>query len=237
MPRCKFYRLLACAVMVVALADAAVAQAPSPQQQAFRDIYRALVEIDTTDTSGDTLKAAEAMAARLKAAGFPAADMRVISTGPRKGNLVARLRGSGARKPLLLLAHIDVVPAGDGWQHDPFTLVETDGYFHGRGVIDDKAMAGIFLANPPRNIFHDIRTLQRGITDEGHRVNSDVVVYNELQAREAHSVVWQRRHGESVVGISYIHHYLCPGSCFFRNSSAINFKFNQSVIYVAVSTL
>jgi acetylornithine deacetylase/succinyl-diaminopimelate desuccinylase-like protein len=127
--------------------DGAAAQAPSPQQQTFRDIYRALVEIDTTDASGDTLKAAEAMAARLKAAGFPAADMRVISTGPRKGNLVARLRGSGPRKPLLLLAHIDVVPAGDGWQHNPFTLVEADGYFHGRGVIDDKAMAAIFLAN------------------------------------------------------------------------------------------
>ena len=71
----------------------------------------------------------------------------MISTGPRKGNLVARLRGTGARKPMLLLAHIDVVPAGDGWQHEPFKLTEADGYFHGRGVIDDKAMAAIFLAN------------------------------------------------------------------------------------------
>ena len=146
MPRCKFYRLLACVVTVIAVADAAEAQAPSPQQQAFRDIYRELVEIDTTD-SGDTLKAAEAMAERLRAARFRNSDIRVISTGPRKGNLVARLRGTGERKPLLLLAHIDVVPPGDGWQHDPFTLVEADGYFHGRGVIDDKAMAAIFLAN------------------------------------------------------------------------------------------
>ena len=124
------------------------ADAQTPSQQAFRDIYREIVEIDTTDATGDTLKAAEAMAARLKAAGFPAADIRVISTGPRKGNLVARLRGTGARKPMLLLAHIDVVPPGGGWQHDPFKLTETeDGYFHGRGVIDDKAMAAIFLAN------------------------------------------------------------------------------------------
>ena len=133
--------------ILAAWVDGAAAQTPSPQQQAFRDIYRALVEIDTTDTAGDTLKAAEAMAARLKAAGFPAADIRVISTGPRKGNLVARLRGTGARKPLLLLAHIDVVPAGDGWQHEPFRLTEADGYFHGRGVIDNKAMAAIFVAN------------------------------------------------------------------------------------------
>ena len=151
MPRCKLHRLLAGALvggalMSVAVAGAAAAQTP-PQQQAFRDIYRELVEIDTTDSNGDTLKAAEAMAARLKAAGFPAADIRVISTGPRKGNLVARLRGTGARKPMLLLAHIDVVPAGDGWQHDPFKLTEADGEFHGRGVIDDKAMAAIFLAN------------------------------------------------------------------------------------------
>ena len=132
--------------VVAACAGTATAQTPSPQQLAFREIYRALVEHDTTDT-GDTLKAAEAMAARLKAAGFPAADIRVISTGPRKGNLVARLRGTGARKPILLLAHIDVVPAGDGWQHEPFQLTEADGYFHGRGVIDDKAMAAIFVAN------------------------------------------------------------------------------------------
>ena len=133
-------------VAAMSIAGSAAAQAPSPRQQAFRDIYRELVEVDTTDT-GDTLKAAEAMAARLKAAGFPAADIRVITSGPRKGNLVARLRGTGARKPLLLLAHIDVVPPGDGWQHEPFRLTEADGYFHGRGVIDNKAMAAIFLAN------------------------------------------------------------------------------------------
>ncbi len=76
MPRCKRHRLLVKALiggalMAVAYAGAAAAQTPSPQQQAFRDIYRELVEIDTTDTTGDTLKAAEAMAARLKSAGFP----------------------------------------------------------------------------------------------------------------------------------------------------------------------
>jgi acetylornithine deacetylase/succinyl-diaminopimelate desuccinylase-like protein len=151
MPRCKPDRmvlkaLFGGALMTAVCTGGSAAQTPSPQQLAFRDIYRALVEVDTTDT-GDTLKAAEAMAARLEAAGFPAADIRVISTGPRKGNLVARLRGTGARKPILLLAHTDVVPAGDGWQHEPFRLTEADGYFHGRGVIDDKAMAAIFVAN------------------------------------------------------------------------------------------
>jgi acetylornithine deacetylase/succinyl-diaminopimelate desuccinylase-like protein len=152
MPVCKLAprlvdTLIGGALMAIMMCGEVAAQMPSPQQQAFRDIYRELIEIDTTDANGDTLKAAEAMAARLKAAGFPAGDIRVISTGPRKGNLVARLRGSGARKPLLLLAHIDVVPAGSGWQHQPFKLTEAEGYFHGRGVIDDKAMAAIFLAN------------------------------------------------------------------------------------------
>jgi acetylornithine deacetylase/succinyl-diaminopimelate desuccinylase-like protein len=146
-PRRRFQPALFAAPILVMLGGQPSAQSLSPQLGAFRDIYRELIEIDTTDTTGDTLKAAEALAARLKAAGFPAADIRVISTGPKKGNLVARLRGSGARKPILLLAHIDVVPPGDGWQHDPFKLTETGGYFHGRGVIDDKAMAAMFVAN------------------------------------------------------------------------------------------
>ena len=130
------------------LAATAAAQTVTPEQQAFRDIYRELVEINTTDSVGDTLRAAEAMAARLKAAGFPAADMQIFSTGPRKGNLVARLRGSGARKPMLLIAHLDVVEARrEDWAFDPFRLQEVDGYFRGRGSIDDKAMASIFVAN------------------------------------------------------------------------------------------
>src|SRR5262245_25136656 len=114
------------------------AEPSTPDQRAFLDIYRELVEIDTTDSAGDTLRAAQAMAARLRAGGFPADDIRVVSSGPRKGNLVARLRGTGARKPLLLLAHLDVVEARrEDWNSDPFKLSEVDGYFRGRGVIDD----------------------------------------------------------------------------------------------------
>jgi acetylornithine deacetylase/succinyl-diaminopimelate desuccinylase-like protein len=74
--------------------------------------------------------------------------VQVLAPAPRKGNLVARLRGSGARKPLLLLAHLDVVEARrEDWSVDPFTLLERDGYFYGRGTGDDKAMAAIFVAN------------------------------------------------------------------------------------------
>jgi acetylornithine deacetylase/succinyl-diaminopimelate desuccinylase-like protein len=127
---------------------AAGADELSPKLQAFRDIYKELVEINTTDSAGDTVRAAEAMAARLKAGGIPADDVTVLSSGPRKGNLVARLRGTGAKKPILLIAHIDVVEAKrEDWAFDPFVLQEVDGYFRGRGTADNKAMAASFVAN------------------------------------------------------------------------------------------
>src|SRR5262245_44301512 len=94
-----------------ALSFAHAADTRSPEQQAFLAIYRELVEINTTQSAGDTVRAAEAMAAHLRAGGLPPADVQVLSSGPRKGNLVARLRGTGARRPLLLLAHLDVVEA------------------------------------------------------------------------------------------------------------------------------
>ena len=124
------------------------AQTLSPQQQLARDIYKELIEINTTDSVGSTTVAAQAMAKRLKGGGFSAAVVRVLGPHPRKGNLVARLRGKGSRRPILLLAHIDVVEAKrEDWSTDPFKLVEKDGYYYGRGTTDDKAMAAIFVAN------------------------------------------------------------------------------------------
>src|SRR6202030_3233164 len=118
------------------------AQTLSPNQQLARDIYKELVEINTVTATGDTAKAAEAMATRLRAAGFAEADVHAFSPAPKKGNLVARLRGTGARKPILLVAHLDVVPANrDDWSVDPFKLTEKDGYFYARGSADDKYMA------------------------------------------------------------------------------------------------
>src|SRR5262245_51246418 len=112
-----------------------------------RDIFQELIEINTTNSNGDTTKAAEAMAARLKAAGLPPVDVQVLGSQARKGNLVARYRGSGRQKPLLLLAHLDVVEAlRSDWSVDPFKLIEKDGYFWGRGTTDDKAMAAAWIA-------------------------------------------------------------------------------------------
>jgi acetylornithine deacetylase/succinyl-diaminopimelate desuccinylase-like protein len=124
----------------------------TPDQQMLREIYKELIEINTSDSVGDNTKAAEAMAARLRAAGFAAEDVRVLvhPGNARKGNLVARFRGTGARRPIALLAHIDVVEARkEDWSDglDPFKLTEREGFFYGRGTSDDKAMAAIFVTN------------------------------------------------------------------------------------------
>ena len=175
-----------------ALSCAHAADTRSPEQAAFVDIYRELVEIDTTNSAGDSVRAAEAMAARLRAGGFPAHDIQVISSGPRKGNLVARLRGTGARKPLLLLAHLDVVEAKRAdWDTDPFKLHEIDGYFHGRGVIDDKAMAASFVANMVSYV------------KEGFKPDRDVILAltadEELSDSPHNGVRWLLRHHRDLI--------------------------------------
>jgi hypothetical protein len=135
--------------IVVLLAASLLSAQTGPNDARAREIYKELVEINTTDTpAGNVTKAAEAVAARLKAAGFPAADMQILGPDPRKGNLVFRYRGTGAGRPLLLLAHLDVVEAKrEDWSMDPPTFVEKYGFFYGRGTSDDKAMASQFVAN------------------------------------------------------------------------------------------
>ena len=140
----------AAALLLYCNVASAQPQAAEADRKLFREIYQELGEINTTDSVGDNTQAAQAMAARLKAAGFTDAEMQVVVPpgAPKKGNLVARLRGTGAKKPLLLLAHIDVVEAKrEEWERDPFKLVEEGGYFYARGSVDDKAMASIFVAN------------------------------------------------------------------------------------------
>jgi acetylornithine deacetylase/succinyl-diaminopimelate desuccinylase-like protein len=120
-----------------------------PHQALAREILKELIEIDTTDSNGDNTAAAQAMADRLLAAGFPAEDVQVLGPVEKKGNLVARYRGRDTgRKPLLMLAHIDVVEADPAdWTLPPFTFIEEDGYYFGRGTTDDKDEAAIYIAN------------------------------------------------------------------------------------------
>src|SRR6478736_4608459 len=121
-----------------------------PEQQLARDIYKELIEINTADSVGNTTTAANAVAKRFRDAGFPESDIFQGGPRPDKGNLVVRYHGTGARKPLMLLAHLDVVQAlKTDWSSDidPFKFTERDGYYYGRGTSDDKAMASIFIAN------------------------------------------------------------------------------------------
>src|SRR3954470_22374704 len=117
-------------------------------KQEARDIYKQLIETNTTDSVGDNTAAAEIVARRLRDAGYPEADVKVLAPHPKKGNLVARLRGTGAQKPILFLAHFDVVEARrEDWSMDPFQLTEKDGYFYGRGTEDVKNGASYLIAN------------------------------------------------------------------------------------------
>jgi len=166
-------RGLAATVMAAALPGLAGAQAPSvrPDQAAFRETYKELVEINTTLSAGDCTAAAKKMSARLSAAGFPDSDLHLIvePTHPREGNLVAILPGKDPKaKALLLLAHIDVVEANRAdWTRDPFVLVEEDGWFYARGASDDKAQAAIWvdaLIRYKKEGFKPRRTIKMALT-------------------------------------------------------------------------
>jgi acetylornithine deacetylase/succinyl-diaminopimelate desuccinylase-like protein len=152
-------------VLAAAVAPPAGTLSPEPDQKLVRAVYEELVNIDTSYSTGQTTPAAEAVARRLLAAGFPKEDVVVLGAAPHKANVVARYRGAGTARPLLLLAHLDVVEAKrSDWSVDPFTLLEKDGYFYGRGTGDDKAQAAIWVANLIR------------MRREGYRPARDLIV-------------------------------------------------------------
>ena len=142
-----------------------------------RDIFQQLIEINTTDSVGSTTLAAEAMAKRLLDAGFARQDVQVLGPNNRKGNLVARLRGSGTRKPILIIGHLDVVEARrEDWTTDPFQFVEKDGYFYGRGTQDMKVNDAILITTfirLHRENYHPDRDVILALTadEEGGKSN------------------------------------------------------------------
>ena len=195
-PRCLWVALLAAAVSIAPVTSGpAAAEALSPQQQFAFDIYKELVEINTVTATGDTAQAAEAMAARLRTAGFAEQDIHVFSPAPHKGNLVARLRGSGARKPILLVAHLDVVPANrEDWSVDPFKLTEQDGYYYARGSGDDKYMAAAFVTNLIR------------YRQEGYKPDRDIIVLEtdeEILDRDGLGIQWLLRNHRDLIDAEF----------------------------------
>src|SRR5580700_3712906 len=135
-------------VLTASLLTAQSTTPPEPDRQLARSIYKEFVEIQSGFSTGSTTPVAEAAARRLKSAGFPDSDIFLGGAIPKKANLVVRYHGTGARKPILLLAHTDVVEAKrEDWSMDPFQFIEKDGFFYGRGTGDDKAQAAVWIAN------------------------------------------------------------------------------------------
>jgi acetylornithine deacetylase/succinyl-diaminopimelate desuccinylase-like protein len=142
----KHWKLSLCLIAV--WVPTAPAQGQEPPKQLAREIFKQLIEINTTDSVGNVTTAAEAMAKRLRDAGFAANDLNVAGPNERKKNLVVRLRGTGARKPVLFIGHLDVVEARrEDWTTDPFEFLEKDGYFYGRGTEDMKEGDAILVTN------------------------------------------------------------------------------------------
>ncbi len=126
-------------VICLLLAMASPSQIDDTTRQLSHDIFKQLIEINTTDSVGNVSTASEAMAQRFRDAGFPESDLHLLGPNDRKKNLVVRLHGSGKHKPVLLIGHLDVVEARrEDWTTDPFQFVEKDGYYYGRGTQDMK---------------------------------------------------------------------------------------------------
>ena len=169
----------------------------SANDQRARDIFEQLININTTGSSGSTTIASNAMAKRLIDAGFPAADVQVIGQeGSRNFNLVARFRGTGSQKPILLLSHIDVVEAKrEDWSVDPFTFLERDGFFYGRGTMDVKDGSAILVA-----------TLVR-LKQEGYRPNRDLILAlttGEEGGSDYNGVQWLLENTRDMIDAAYV---------------------------------
>jgi acetylornithine deacetylase/succinyl-diaminopimelate desuccinylase-like protein len=160
-----------------------------------RDILRELIEINTTDSTGTTTRAAEAMAKRLRDAGIPAGDIQVFGPNDRKGNMVARYRGSGGAKPVLIIGHLDVVEARRAdWTTDPFQFVEKDGYFYGRGTQDMKASDAILVTTLIR--------FQR----DGYRPNRDIILAltADEEGGKSNGVEWLLKNHRDLIDAEFV---------------------------------
>jgi acetylornithine deacetylase/succinyl-diaminopimelate desuccinylase-like protein len=182
--------------MTIVFAASAFAQQPSNYHALGHAILRELIETNTTASSGNTTNIADQLAVRFKdVAGFPESDVVVVGPTPRNRNLIVRYRGSGIAKPLLLLAHLDVVEAKrEDWSYDPFKLTETDGYFYGRGTQDVKGGAATLV------------TALLRLKQEGWKPDRDVIL--ALTAGEEggtyNGVEWLLKNKRSLIDAEYV---------------------------------
>jgi acetylornithine deacetylase/succinyl-diaminopimelate desuccinylase-like protein len=183
------------AFTTLTLLSAAATLPPEVDQRLAREIYQEMVESKSGYSSGATTPIANAVAARLKAEGFADADIFIGGPRPDKANLVVRYRGSGTSKPILLLAHTDVVEAKrEDWSTDPFEFIEKDGYFYGRGTADDKAQAAAWVANLIR------------YKREGFRPDRDLIVAltaDEEGGGPANGVAWLLKNKRELIDADF----------------------------------
>jgi len=200
---------LACLILLCCTAFSAASLLPPEEDRKLaREIYRQMIESKSGFSTGETTSIAKAIAERLKSAGFPDSDIWVGGAKATKYNLVVRYHGTGARKPILLLAHTDVVEAKrEDWSMDPFELIEKDGYFYGRGTADDKAQAAVWIANLiryKREGFHPDRDLIIALTaDEeggGPYNGVDWLLKNRRELIQAEYALNEGGRGESQDG-------------------------------------
>jgi acetylornithine deacetylase/succinyl-diaminopimelate desuccinylase-like protein len=171
------------------------AQINDATKQLSRDIFKQLIEINTTDSVGSTTVAANAMAKRLRDAGFPDSDIYLGGPNDRRGNLVARFHGTGARKPILFICHLDVVEAQrEDWTLDPFQFIEKDGYFYGRGTGDIKNGDAILVTTFIR------------LKQEGYKPDRDLIL--ALTADEeggtSNGVAWLLKNHRDLIDAEFI---------------------------------
>jgi acetylornithine deacetylase/succinyl-diaminopimelate desuccinylase-like protein len=188
-------RFVGLVVLAAAVAFPSAAQIDSGTKKLSHDIFEQLIDINTTDSVGSTTIAADAMAQRLRAAGFPAKDVVVLGPNDRKGNMVARLHGTGAHKPVLLIGHLDVVEARrEDWTTDPFQFTEKDGYFYGRGTQDMKESDAILVTTMIR------------MQQEGFKPDRDIILAltADEEGGKSNGVDWLLKNHKDLVDAEYV---------------------------------
>jgi acetylornithine deacetylase/succinyl-diaminopimelate desuccinylase-like protein len=164
-------------------------------RQLSRDIFQQLIEINTTDSVGSTTSAAEAMAKRLLGAGFTKDDVVVLGPNSRKGNMVARIHGTGVQKAILLIGHLDVVEARrEDWTTDPFQFVENDGYFYGRGTQDMKSGDAIMVTAFIR------------MKKDGYKPDRDIILAltADEEGGESNGVDWLLKNHRDLIAAEFV---------------------------------
>src|SRR5258708_29454478 len=183
-------------VLLVALSS--FAQLDDQTKQYAHDVFKQLIEINTTDSVGNVSTAAEAMAQRLRDAGFPASDIQILGPNDRKKNMVVRLHGSGKHKPVLLIGHLDVVEAHrEDWTTDPFQFVEKDGFYYGRGTQDMKDGDAIMLT-----------TLVR-MKKEGYVPDRDIILALTADEKggKSNGIDWLLKNLRALIDGGFVLHY------------------------------